>query len=555
MLPDHRSGIAMQGRTHRTFLAAGTLAVGMLVGLSGRTRSEETTAGPPAEEREATALRRTPLVKLIERVAPSVVDITILKPATEDEGNVVAGTGSVLHSAGYIVTNDHVVRDFLQNRVSLNDGSAYRYRIVATLPYEDLAVIKIQPDRPLQAATLGRSHDLMLGEDVVAIGNSHGLGHTVAPGIISGLDRPVRYSPQVRTIQTNAAVNPGNSGGPLFNVMGQMIGVVAQKKLDADNIGFAIPVDRLREVFPEMMSPRERFGFELGMRVCTMGESPLVLAVDPDSPAEAAGVRVNDEVLQAGNLAAKNGLDFYLALAEQKPGDTFTLQIKRGCKSHSLELTLKPYQPPQPVNREGLRNNIGFAVFEGRWNKLPDFASIEPKAGGVSNAITHEIIYKIRGGNDDDERNEDHFALKFSGFVQVPHDGLYFFYTNSDDGSQLYIHDGLVVDNDDAHGVREAGGQIRLTAGLHPITVTFFERDGAELLEVAIEGPGLPKQGIPGGVLYHRPTEPPPEVKKPQEPGAEQGKAEAPLDTDNQPATSTEGDPQPQTKTAAESGR
>ena len=499
----------MRFQTCRSVLRGGVLIAAVVLGAAGRGGAAEPASALTEAGSAARISRRTPLVELVERVLPSVVSLSTL--VRRPDGNITAiqGTGSILHESGYIVTNHHVLKQKSATRVTLSDGSTYGYGIVAALPYEDLALIKIGAKGPLQPVRLGRSDDLMLGEDVLVIGNSRGLTHSVAPGIVSGLDRPVGVSPTSGTIQTDAAVNPGNSGGPLFNALGELIGVIEQK-MDADNISFAIAVDRLREVFPEMMSPSERFALVLGLEVDTMTEPPTVTKVAPDSPACAAGVQIGDEVLRAGKFAVGDGLDFYMALAGCGAGEPFPLELKRDGKVVSVSPTLAAYRPPEPVKPEGLEKGLQFAAYTGRWSALPEFDKLEPAAAGTCEKFSEAVYPENKKEKDD----VDDFALKVTGFVRVPADGLYFFYANSDDGSRLYIGDRLVVDNDLPHPPLELGGQIRLKAGLYPITVTFFERDGAEVLEIAYEGPNLEKQEIPPEALFFSP--PPPAPKHPE---------------------------------------
>jgi S1-C subfamily serine protease len=441
-------------------------------------------------------VRRTPLVDMIERVLPSVVNISTLVRGA-DGSKIVEGSGWVLHESGYVITNYHVLKSRSPTRVTLSDEAPCQYRLLAYLPYEDLALIQINATGPLKPVRLGRSHDLMLGEDVLVIGNPGGLNHTVTPGIISGLGRSGGPTANSTRIQTTAAVNPGNSGGPLFNALGELIGIV-QGKMDADNIGFAIQVDRLREVFPQMMSPEQRFGLVLGMEVDTLNTPVTVSKLVADSPAHVAGVHVGDEVLRAGELTIRHGLDFYIALVGHKPGESFPLELRRDEETVSVSVQLGDFAPPEPVTLDGLEQGLEFAVYAGRWNVLPDFDRLEPANSGTCTNFTH-----YPDGTDPNQ-DKDHFAVKLTGYVKIPSDGLYFFYTNSDDGSRLHVADQLVVDNDRAHAVRETGGQIRLKAGLYPITATFFERDENQLLEVAWEGPDLDKEKIPSDVLFHK---------------------------------------------------
>ncbi len=140
------------------------------------------------------------------------------------------------------------------------------------------------------------------------------------------------------------------------------------------------------------------------------------------------------------------------------------------------------------------RSGLQYAVYRGNWDNLPDFAVHTPvKIGTIGNFDITETA------------PDDHYAYVFEGLVRLPEDGIYTFYTASDDGSRLYIGDELLVDNDGIHSIEEAAGTTALAAGYHPVKVTFFERDGGEGLQVLLKGPGLGKQAIPDSLLFYRP--------------------------------------------------
>jgi serine protease Do len=176
------------------------------------------------------------------------------------------GSGFVVHSDGYIVTNNHVIDRALKIEVEFLDGQRFKGRLIASDPSADLAILKVDSDKPLPAIELGDSSDLMIGEPVIAVGNPVGLSHTVSTGIVSALHRDLRAeqdrdpdhpSALGDLIQTDAAINPGNSGGPLLNAYGQVIGINTAIRSDAQNIGFAIEVNRLRELIPQLMNPAQ----------------------------------------------------------------------------------------------------------------------------------------------------------------------------------------------------------------------------------------------------------------------------------------------------------
>lgn len=448
--------------------------------------------------------RMTPLVSAVQEASPGVVDITGFAPIEGYEGSYTLswGTGSVLHESGFMVTNAHVASDAGQQVVTLVDGRQYPYRVICESAGQDIAIIKADSDEAFEAIKLGRSHDVMLGETVIVIGNPGGLAHTVTTGIVSGLGRVTGADNAflTGTIQTDAAINGGNSGGPMINLEGEQIGIVVAKKLDTEGLGFAIPIDRLREILPTMLSAEMRYGYELGLDVDTFGPA-VVTAVAPESPAALAGLQVGDEITSFGGMTITDGVHFYLALAERKAGETLAVKFLRtsadgagGGGTVELTLTAIPPLPAAAVDVAELDPGVWREVFTGQWKTLPDFDAIEPGQWGVSAAIDLADVQGLT----------DNFGVTFDGYLHVPETGLYTFYTTSDDGSQLFLDEELVVTNDGLHGAIESGGMVRLEAGLHAIKVTYFEAGGDQVLSVSYEGPGIDKQVIAPEALFTR---------------------------------------------------
>lgn len=219
----------------------------------------------------ASESRRTPVVNAIEKVHRSVVSISSEKkaashsrwPFSPEENRLPRvngmGSGVVIDSRGYILTNHHVVDRVQGIAVQLYDGQTYTATVLQFDPVLDLAVIKIDPVSPLAAVEIGTSSDLMVGETVVTIGNAFGYENTVSVGIISALHRDVTLSDdQVyrNLIQTDACINPGNSGGPLINIDGELIGINVAVRAGAQGIGFALPIDDVKRVAAELLSTR-----------------------------------------------------------------------------------------------------------------------------------------------------------------------------------------------------------------------------------------------------------------------------------------------------------
>jgi serine protease Do len=234
-----------------------------------------------AAESESINLRRTVTVEVVQKAKGSVVNISTTKliarrrlprgfdPFWEgsDVGDIVRvpadslGSGFVVHEDGYVVTNHHVIDRARQIKVELADGRKLDADLVSSDPEADLAVLRIQGEKPLTPLELGDSADLMIGEPVIAVGNPMGFSHSVSTGIVSALHRDLK-SPDgsvllTDLVQTDAAINPGNSGGPLLNAYGQVIGINTAIRGDAQNIGFSIPVNRLRDLVPELMNPSQ----------------------------------------------------------------------------------------------------------------------------------------------------------------------------------------------------------------------------------------------------------------------------------------------------------
>jgi len=222
--------------------------------------------------------RRTPLVVAVEKVSPAVVNIYTSEIGRSprnpfrDFGNNLfdqffndffyqnrnnkksLGSGVLIDREGYIITNEHVVARASEIHVALSDKREFEARVIGADIKSDLAIIKIDSKQFLPFVSMGRSDDLMIGEQVLAIGNPFGLRHTVTTGIISALNRNIRagknkvYSD---FIQVDASINPGNSGGPLLNINGSLIGINTAIYQKAEGIGFAIPIDDAKRIVDE----------------------------------------------------------------------------------------------------------------------------------------------------------------------------------------------------------------------------------------------------------------------------------------------------------------
>jgi serine protease Do len=318
-------------------------------------------------------LRRTPVVDVFESCKNSVVNISTTQivqvrssfaidsvfedlfdfPAapgeTREFKRTAVGSGFVIHSSGYVVTNAHVVHRTAERKVIFADKSEYEAEIVATDVKSDLAILKIHVDRPIDRLKLGRSDDLLIGESVIAIGNPLGLESTVTAGVVSAVNRKLEAGGGEVVldglIQTDASINPGNSGGPLLNVLGELIGITTAVRGDAQNIGFAIPVNRLVETLPGLLSVERRYRFICGLEVDPFGEA-TVKEVRTNTPAATAGLMPGDVLLRMAGEQLTSGIDYPIGLVGKSPGETIDFEVRRGEKMYRVAVTLAAMPKP-----------------------------------------------------------------------------------------------------------------------------------------------------------------------------------------------------------------
>ncbi len=306
--------------------------------------------------RERMQRRATPEVLVVRAATPSVVYIqTDTEKRVQDWWGRIgtrpgrsSGSGVVLSASGFVVTNYHVVMDSKEIRISFEksvDETVYEADLVSFVAKEDLALLKIRnPEgREFETVPMGNSSDLMIGEPVVAIGNPYGHTHTVSVGIISGLHRGTNIQdPNTKLafnfddlIQTDASINPGNSGGPLLNINGELIGINNAVNTNAENIGFAIPIDRVKNVLEEQLISPDQYRAWLGFEI-SEDASLAVTKVLPGSPAALAGLRVGDRVIGYGGEDATT-LDAYrLYRLTISPGEWADFRVQRNGRSLSI---------------------------------------------------------------------------------------------------------------------------------------------------------------------------------------------------------------------------
>jgi serine protease Do len=300
---------------------------------------------------------------LVKHVAPSVVNISAtlkkypdiesahLADRPRDRGKMSLGSGFIIDPSGYVVTNNHVVADADTIKVITNDGAEHPAKLIGVDKKIDLALLKIEAGHPLPALEFGNSDEAEVGDWVIAVGNPFGLGGTVTAGIISGRERDLERGPFDNFLQIDAPLNRGNSGGPLFNAAGKVIGInaaIATPNGGSVGIGFAIPSAIARPVLTQLrasgkvtrgwigvslekVTPAIADGLDLGK-----ARGALVAEVVPDSPAAHAGIKQSDVVVRFDGKAIESMHELPVMIAESRAGNTVDVVVWR--KGHELPL-------------------------------------------------------------------------------------------------------------------------------------------------------------------------------------------------------------------------
>ena len=315
------------------------------------------------------------IAEVVAKVSPSVVSIVTETKTQSYFGRsysaTAAGTGIIVSADGYVLTNKHVIEGATTVEVITSEGKTYKkVSIVTTDPLNDVAFLKISDVSDLPAATLGNSKTLSAGQQVIAIGNALGeYQNTVTSGIISGTGRSLVATDSngqnsetlTDMIQTDAAINSGNSGGPLVNAAGEVIGINTATSSSADNIGFAIPISSVKGMLAQLVETGTAKRAYLGvysqainatvadtynLPVTTgayLYNSQSYSAIIKDSPAELAGLKDKDIVTAVGGVKIGAAGSLFSLLGEYKPGDTIQLTVVRSGEETAINVTLGSY--------------------------------------------------------------------------------------------------------------------------------------------------------------------------------------------------------------------
>jgi putative serine protease PepD len=337
-----------------TGLAGAAVGVGTYAAVGGRTTTTvvRSSAAPAAKPTSNTSGGLS-VAEIARNASPGVVEITVRStsqsqfPFGGSQEQSAEGSGFVYDTSGHVVTNEHVVDGANSVTVKFANGKTYKATVVGKDTSTDVAVVKVDaPASELHPLALGNSDALSVGDGVVAIGSPFGLQNSVTAGIVSALHRTID-SPNgfaiPNAIQTDAAINHGNSGGALLDDSGQVIGITAQIESDSggnNGVGFAVPSNTVRSIVSQILQGGTVQHAYLGVAVTDGSGGALVGTVRSGTPAAKAGIRKGDVITKFDGTSIPSAAVLQSAVSTRKPGDTVTVQVRRSGSTHTVHVTL-----------------------------------------------------------------------------------------------------------------------------------------------------------------------------------------------------------------------
>ncbi len=373
-------------------MAAGVIGSSVLVGSVSPLRAESLTPGPintqPAAPGAPVSGHPASFADLVEKVSPAVVSIRVVEEETvrasempdnpfppgspfehffdqlQPKGQdgkpmkrkaMAQGSGFIISPDGFIVTNNHVVEGGKEITVVFKDGTEETAKLIGRDPKTDLALVKVKPGKPLPYVQFSKKDTLRVGDWVVAVGNPFGLGGSVTAGIVSARGRDIGTGPYNDFIQIDAPINKGNSGGPTFDVDGNVVGVntaIYSPSGGSVGIGFAIPAETAASVIEQLKTHGKVVRGYLGVTIQPLDKDiasslgleadkgAIVAQVSPDSPAAKAGVKQGDVILKLGDEAMPDARAVSRHVAELQPGDKAVVTIWRNGKQQAVNVNI-----------------------------------------------------------------------------------------------------------------------------------------------------------------------------------------------------------------------
>ncbi|MDI1481504.1 trypsin-like peptidase domain-containing protein [Polyangium sp. y55x31] len=378
---------------------------------------------PPAPPGEAGVA--LDISALVEQVRPTVVSIAATRGAEEreDPQRVRAGgtsrsierslgSGFIVSPDGLVVTNAHVVHGAERVRVQLADGREHEASVLGEDEKLDVALLALRGASGLPVAQFGTSEALRVGDYLVAIGSPFGLRHTVTLGIVSAKERVLGLGPFDHLIQTDASINPGSSGGPVFDGRGRVVGVSTVIHARGQGIGFAIPIDDVRAVIPELRDEGhvsrgvlgvafQAISYDLARALSLPGPTgALVTDVEPGGPAEKVGIEPGDVILSADDEAIDQAAELARMLGHRKPGESMRLVVRHGKDERVKRVVLakpdsddKPTQKPEDV---GPRKTIGVSVSDALGGGAR-IDGLDPRGAAAGELEVGDVVVEVNG--------------------------------------------------------------------------------------------------------------------------------------------------------------
>ncbi|HAM51785.1 MAG TPA: peptidase [Nitrospiraceae bacterium] len=372
---DHVRSIMLKKRLRIIVKSVAPLLLYLFFGATSAYAVPFWTTLPPTESLQPVPLTSETVTKLVERLKPAVVNISVtqtVKSGGLPEGFRVPfgdedfwkrffgnqeprefkrkglGSGIIVSKEGYIVTNNHVVQQANDITVILFQKKQYPAKVIGTDPKTDIALIKIEADEPLAVVPLGDSDLLKEGEAVIAIGNPFGLSETVTAGIVSAKGRVIGAGPYDDFIQTDASINPGNSGGPLLNYHGEVVGINTAISATGQGIGFAVPINLAKEILVQLKEQGKVTRGWLGVSIQEVtpeiaksfvlkeANGALISDIVPNGPADKAGFKRGDVIVELNGKMVKDYHDLPHMVALIRPGEQASFKVLRSGEEVTL---------------------------------------------------------------------------------------------------------------------------------------------------------------------------------------------------------------------------
>lgn len=407
------------------YLAAGLFALlsfllGIFIGGSFSTASEQPVSVTPAVHRDLLEFSDA-FAEIAEKLNPSVVNITCTEMHEtenfqetlrddDDDNQFGFGSGVIIDTSGYILTSNHVIESASKIEVKLSDNRKFVAKMVGQDRETDLALIKVESEKPLPAAPMGDSNQLKPGQWVMAIGNPFVYDHTVTVGVISALNRNLGTNIFDNFIQTDAAINFGNSGGPLLNIKGEVIGINTLISSQGTGIGFAIPINMAKEILPQLKDRGKVSRGFLGLVPQQItpdlqssldlpsSEGVIISSVQKGTPADNAGLKRYDIILELNGQKVESEDQFRRVIADTPPGKSVKLKVLRESKVLELDAqvaersersTAELTEPKSVPDKTGL--------------KVADINSHHREEFDIPDSINGVVVLHVRQGLKADE--------------------------------------------------------------------------------------------------------------------------------------------------------